>query len=166
MGAITPVLTTLTTLTSAVGAVNTAVGAIQTLSGNSAQDRSDDLALEQLQARQRLEQSQLSQDNALERERIALAAAQDDEDRRAALKRAVARQRASFGSSGISQGSGGSANAVLLGLFDETEDELNNREALDNLRSRALDLDASQTRSLNVLQATQLRERQNLNSLF
>ena len=53
--------------------------------------------------------------------------------------RAVARQRANFGSSGISSDSG-SGQAVLLGLFDETEDELARREQLDNLRNRALDL--------------------------
>lgn len=165
MGAIAPIATTLTTLASAAGAVSKVVNTVQTLSGNDNQSRQEDLALRQLQERQRLDAQQLAQDNALERERIALQASQSEDERRAALKRAVARQRAQFGASGISQ-SGGSSQAVLLGLFDETEDELARREQLDNLRNTALDQDLSQLSSLNLLQATQLAQRNNLKRLF
>ncbi len=165
MGAIVPLATTLTSLATAASAVNKVVKGVQTLTGYDDEAREDKLALRQLQERQRLEASQLSQDNALERERIALQASQSEDERRAALKRAVARQRAQFGSSGISQ-SGGSSQAVLLGLFDETEDELAKREELDNLRNRALDQDLAQTNSLNLLQATQLAQKNNLNKLF
>lgn len=163
MGAITPIASG---LSAAVGTLNTlgqVVGAVQTLSGNSNSRQEQDLALRQLQERQRLEQARLAQSNALEREKIATQTAQDEEDRRAALRRAVARQRASFGGQGISA-SGGSAQAVLLGLFDETEDEINRRTELDFLRTRALDLGESQNRSLNLLQATQLQQRQKLNN--
>ncbi|MCB9981577.1 MAG: transporter [Rhodospirillales bacterium] len=163
MGAITPIASG---LSAAVGTLNTlgqVVGAVQTLSGNSNSRQEQDLALRQLQERQRLEQARLAQSNALEREKIATQTAQDEEDRRAALRRAVARQRASFGGQGISA-SGGSAQAVLLGLFDETEDEINRRTELDSLRTRALDLGESQNRSLNLLQATQLQQRQKLNN--
>ncbi|HRQ60224.1 MAG TPA: transporter, partial [Alphaproteobacteria bacterium] len=73
----------------------------------------------------------------------------------------VARQRAAYGGSGISS-SGGSAEAVLLGLFDESEDDLRRREQLDGLRNTAIDLDTSQTRAVNVLQATQLAEKNKL----
>ena len=166
MGAITPIASGLTTLVGALSTANQIVGSIQTLTGNSSQSQAQDLALEQLQERQALSAAQLAQNNALESERVALEAAQDQEDRLAALRRAVARQRASFGGSGISQGSGGSSQAVLLGLFDETQDDLAQREQLDALRSTALDLDASQANSLNLLQATQLKERQNLTNLF
>ncbi len=159
MGGIAPIIGALGT---AVQAVNT----IQTLTGSTRQDRSQELALQQLQQQQALQQQQLAQDNALTRQQIALEAAQDEEDRRAALKRAVARQRANFGSQGISQSNAGSAQAVLLGLANETEEELAQREALDNLRSTALDLNESQTRSLNVLQATQLAQRNNVTSLY
>ena len=166
MGAITPIVGTLTTLATAATAVSQAANTFQSLVGNGPDDRADDLALRQLQERQALQQTQLQQDNALQREQIAFQAAQDEEERRAALRRAVSRQSATFGARGISQDSGGSAQAVLLGLFDETEDELANREALDNLRNRALTLDETQSRSLNLLQATQLSQRQNLNNLF
>ena len=164
MAAIAPIAAGLTSVVGALGAVNQIVGAVQTLSGDSPGEREQDLALRQLQERQRLQQKQLVQSNALERERIATQAAADEEDRLRALRRAVSRQRATFGSSGVS--SDGSAQAVLLGLFDETEDELAQREALDNIRTRALDLNAGQTRSLNLLQATQLQERNDLNRLF
>lgn len=125
---------------------------------------SDDIALKQLQERQRLEQQQLEQNAALEREKISLTAAQNEETRRAALRRAVARQRAQFGASGISNG--GSSDAVLLGFADESEAELERRTQLENLRYTALDSGLAQQRSLNLLQATQLAERQSINRLF
>ncbi|MCB9982435.1 MAG: transporter [Rhodospirillales bacterium] len=161
MGAIAPITSGLSAAVSTLNTVGQVVGAVQTLSGNSSAQREQDLALRQLQERQRLEAVQLAQSNALEREKIAAQSAADEEERRAALRRAVARQRASFGGSGIGS-SGGSAQAVLLGLFDESEDEINRRTELDSLRTRALDLGESQSRSLNLLQATQLQQRQKL----
>lgn len=124
-----------------------------------------DLALEQLQSRQALQESQLAQTNALEKQQNALALAQADEERRAALRRAVARQRASFGSQGVGS-SGGSSEAVLLGLFEESEVEQQRRNRLDQTRSAALDSNLAQTRSFNLLQATQLAERQKLSRYY
>ena len=83
---------------------------------------SRDQALEQLQKRQALQQQQLAQDAALERERIALNTAQSEEERKAALRRAVARQRANFGAQGVGSGAG-SSQEVLLGLFEESDEE-------------------------------------------
>lgn len=126
--------------------------------------RSEDVALEQLQAQQAMQQQQNRQNVALEQRQIAAQSEINEQNRRAALKRAVARQRAQFGSSGISQGSG-SSEAVLLGMFDETEAELAQRARLDNLRKGALDQRLAQSNSLNVLQYEQLRQRQNLNNV-
>ena len=165
MGAIAPITSGLTSVLGAVNTISQVVGTVQSLTGNDSRSGEQDLALLQLQERQRLEQTQLAQDTALERERIATQSAQDEQERRDALRRAVARQRASFGADGISS-SGGSSQAVLLGLFDETEDELQRRTELDSLRNRALDLDTQQASSLNLLQATQLSERNRLNRLF
>lgn len=165
MGAITPIASGLNSVVGTLNTVGKTVGLVQTLAGNSPAQQSQDLALRQLQERQALQQSQLSAQNALDRERIETQSAQDEQDRQDALRRAVARQRASFGSSGVGSAAG-SSQAVLLGLVDESEEELSNREALDNLRTRALDLDQSQSRSLNLLQATQLQQRQKLNNLF
>jgi len=124
-----------------------------------------DQALAQLQERQAAQQSQQAQNSALEKERLAAQSRQKADDRRDALRRAVARQKAQFGASGVGSGTG-SSQAVLLGLFDETEEDLQKREELDNFRTRALDLGTSQSRSLNVLQATQLAERNRLSRLF
>jgi len=153
MGALVPVLTS-ALVTQGVGL------AVNEFSRRQSQDQ----ALEQLQERQALQQQQRAQDAALQKQQIALSSSQDEEKRKAALKRAVARQRASFGSQGVGSGAG-SSQAVLLGMFEETEDELSRREELDNLRLNAVDLNVSQSNALNVLQRTQLQERNNLNNL-
>lgn len=157
MGAINPI----SLVTSGLGVLNT----VNQLTGQPQRrnaEREQELALQQLQAQQQLNQQQLEQDAALERERIAAQAQADEQDRQRALRRAVARQRAQFGSRGVSA-EGGSAQAILLGLFDESEEELAQRERLDGLRTSALDQDLAQRSSLNVLQRTQLQQRQNLN---
>ncbi|MCK5285363.1 MAG: transporter [Alphaproteobacteria bacterium] len=118
------------------------------------------LALQQLQERQGLQQKQLEADSSLERERIAVTTDAANDERRAALRRAVARQRARFGASGIGNSGGGSSEAVLLGLFEESDDDLASRERLDKLRNQALDLNVGQNKSLNVLQRSQLQQRQ------
>ena len=120
------------------------------------------LALQQLQAQQDQDMSRAQADAALERDKIAAQAQSAEETRRAALKRAVARQRATFGASGIDTASSGSAQAVLLGLFDESEAEKAQREKLDTLRLGAIDQDLGQRNSLNILQRTQLAQQQQL----
>nr|BDD44018.1 hypothetical protein 11 [Alphaproteobacteria bacterium] len=144
---------------------------VDNVSGNAEDARRDqiraeqDLALEQLKNRQALQESHLAQSNALDKQQNALVLQQADEERRAALRRAVARQRASFGSQGVGS-NGGSSEAVLLGLFEESEAEQERRNKLDQTRSAAMDNNLGQTRSLNLLQATQLAERQKLSRYF
>ncbi|MCD8566477.1 MAG: transporter [Alphaproteobacteria bacterium] len=175
MGSIVPAITQtvglINTVNSAFSAVNNLRGNVQDTSG-SAEDAArqqmiaeQNQALIQLQQRQALDEQQQADSTALEKQKIALEASQAEEQRQAALRRAVARQKAAFGGSGVSS-TGGSADAVLLGLFDESESDLKQREALDNLRTTALDLDTAQTKSVNVLQATQLAERSKLQRLF
>ena len=161
---------TLATAVSTVAPILSSAQAVSTIVGSNNQRSSSTRNLEaqqqqalvQLQERQAQQQQQLVADNALERERIAASASAVDEERRAALRRATARQRAQFGASGITPNSSGSAQAVLLGLFEESEGERAQREEIDNLRTRALDLGESQRASVNVLQRTQLQERQRL----
>lgn len=154
-----------------VNNITRAASLVDNLSGNAEDERrkqirsEQNLALEQLQSRQSLQENQIAQNNALEAQRIALDSAQADEKRRASLRRAVARQRASFGSQGVGN-NGGSSEAVLLGFFDESEAERRRREQLDQTRNTVLNNNLSQTRSLNLLQATQLAERQQLSRLF
>lgn len=160
MGALSAVSTILPSLSGALTAFQTLGNVANTFVG--VEDRQ---AVSQLRERQALEAQQQAEKNALERERLALEAAQNEDERRAALRRAVARQRANFGSQGVGAAAG-SSQAVLLGLFDETEDEINRRTQLDSLRNRALDLGERQASALNLLQATQLAQRQRLNRLL
>lgn len=122
-----------------------------------------DLALAQLQARQQADLANLEQQTQLEREKLDADATAAEQKRTAALRRAVARQRVNFASQGLGgSAKGGSSEAVLLGLFEESDDERTERTRLDDIRSRALDQDISSRRQLNVLQRTQLQQRQNL----
>ncbi len=123
-----------------------------------------ELALQQLQQQQNLQQKNAQERAALERQKIALDTQIAEENRRKALKRAVARQRASFGSQGVSS-SGGSSQAVLLGLLSESDEERAQRERLDTLRNAAINQDLGQQVRLNTLQRTQLQERNNLDNL-
>lgn len=80
---------------------------------------------------------------------------------RDALRRAIARQRAQFGASGIDMDSG-SAQAVLLGIYDENDEKRAQREALDSLKSNILDNNYANQQRVNTLQLTQLKERNKL----
>lgn len=153
-------------LTPALGVITTGLGAVGTIASTVKAFDSSNQHLKQLQQRQRQDQAILAQDTALQREELAVKSAQDEETRRQALRRAVARQRASFGASGVRNQSGGSGEAVLLGLTQVTEDELKRKEELDNLRTRALDQNLTQNRMRNVLTATQTSERNNLRNLY
>jgi len=143
-----------------------AISAYQTISSlartfNDDQDNAQSLALAQLSQQQKLSEAQSAQDAALQRVEIQANAEEDARVRRAALKRAVARQRAQFGSSGVDM-SDGSSEAVLLGLFQESDDEQAARNRLDNLRFQALDQNLLQQSSSNVLSLTQAQERNKL----
>jgi hypothetical protein len=91
--------------------------------------------------------------------------AQTEAARRDALRRAVARQRASFGAQGVGS-SGGSADAVLLGLFDESEEQKAERQRLDDLRNYASQTESYGKKSMNLLKATQAAEKKKFESFF
>nr|BDD45688.1 hypothetical protein 7 [Alphaproteobacteria bacterium] len=166
MGALTSAASLIGGITSTLNTIETFVDTVENFGGRNDNRAGDlraqqDLALKQLQEQQALEERQSAQDAALRRQQLTVEAQNAEERRIRALKRAVSKQRVSFGGRGIST-IGGSAEAVLLGLFDESEEELEQRNRLDQITSTALSQDLFQQRSLNVLQATQLRERQNL----
>ncbi|HEU4839583.1 MAG TPA: hypothetical protein VFS88_09280 [Micavibrio sp.] len=100
----------------------------------------------------------------MQKEQLRLSTEQAEGSRRAALRRAMARQRATYGASGIDSGNG-SAQAVLLGMFDESEEELQQRNALDALKTAAIDLGVSQQQRINTLQLTQMKERGRLKNV-
>jgi hypothetical protein len=133
---------------------------------SSASDRkkSDAQALAQLQAQQAEAMRQTQENAALERQKIALDAQAAEDERRAALKRAVAKQRAAYGSAGTTV-EGGSGEAVLLGLFSESDAERTRREQLDTLKNAVIDQNIAQQARLNVLQQSQLAQRNKIGSL-
>ncbi len=146
----------------AIGAAQNVFGlanVIRNTSGRQKQSQQN-IALEQLKQKQQLQQRQLLAQNNLKREKIEIQAQANEEKRLSALRRAVARQRASFGARGVGNSGGGSSQAVLLGLFEESEEEKQRRGELDGIRASALDLSQSKRASINILQRTQLQERQ------
>ena len=81
------------------------------------------------------------------------------------MRRAVARQKTLFSSQGLS-GSDGSGEAVLLGLYNDSTLEAGQNAQLDRLRAAALDQNLEQVKQKNLLEATQLADRQNLNRII
>ncbi len=167
MGALTSATSLIGGVTSTLNTIDNFVDTIQDFGGQdnrraaSDQRAQQNLALQQLQQQQALEQQQSREDAALRLQEQKIETQNAEERRQRALRSVVAKQRATFGGRGISTGSG-SAEAVLLGLFDESEEELEQRTRRNQLTTTALSQGLSQQNSLNILQATQLRERQNL----
>lgn len=118
-------------------------------------------ALDQLEARQKVEQRNAQEKANLQRQEILTQAQEKEANRVRELKRAVARQRAAFGGSGLSSADG-SSQAVLLGLFEESEEEKAERERLDNLRLSAIDQNLAQAKRVNTLELAQQREKSRL----
>lgn len=163
MGAVTPlagILPVLSGIGTAVSFIDKQTGLFNRITG-----RDDKNDLRQLNERNRLQQQKLAQDIALQKEQNTLDSEQKESERRSALRRAVARQRAKFGAQGIGS-AGGSSEAVLLGLFDESEDERKKREDVDALRGRILDNNLSQSAAGNLLESTQLAERQKIQRVY
>lgn len=161
MGSIGSVLTAADFLT------KTASFAMQATGNSPAQRQSkkqNELALAQLKAQQDLQMRNIRQNAALDREKIALEAQSAESERLAALRRAVSRQRASFGAQGVGS-AGGSSQAVLLGLFDESDAEKQKREQLDGLRLSAIDQTITQQKNLNLLQREQLAQKNKVGQL-
>ena len=125
------------------------------------QGRSSDLALSQLQQEQQSDARALAEKTALEKQEIAASSEKAELTRRRALKRAVAKQRAAYGGSGIGSGDG-SSEALLLGLFEQSEEDKASSQKFDALKLSALDQKVSDTNRTNVLKRAQLAERSKL----
>lgn len=95
-------------------------------------------------------ENEIAQDRAQQKQQLALQAEQDGAARRSALKRVMAKQQAEFGAQGIDT-TDGSGQAVLLGLFKESDDEKNYRDKLDALKNTSIDQDADNRRKRNLL---------------
>ncbi|QQP88579.1 hypothetical protein IGS68_21515 [Skermanella sp. TT6] len=95
------------------------------------------------------------------RAQIQASAAADEAARREALRRAVGRTRTSLGTRGGGT-SDGSGEAVLLGLVSRTDADSRSAQAIERLRGQALSREAEDTRRRNLLDQSQLAERQRL----
>lgn len=144
MGGFSSVMTGLSMVGNLIGGV----------SDNNAQYRA-------MQAQQNANYAFAQQQAAHQRAEMELKARSDEETRQAALKRAVARQRTAYGATGLS-GVDGSGRAVLLGLFEESEDEKRRREELDRLRYSAIDSELAHKRTVNMLDLSAKRDRNNI----
>jgi colicin import membrane protein len=119
-----------------------------------------------------LQQRQLSQDQATagqaqqadiatRRAQIETSAASDEAARLKALRRTVGRTRASLGSRGGGT-SDGSGEAVLLGLVADTNQDQEEAVATNRLRTQALAQEVTDTQKNNLLERSQLAEKQRL----
>ena len=86
-----------------------------------------------------------------------------ERQRREQLRRVLASQRASFGAQGI--GRGGSADAVLKGLSDETERRTQDERGLNDLRIGDINFGLQQRRRRNLLELSSARNRAAFNLL-
>jgi hypothetical protein len=117
MASLIPVATQALGVFKTVGSVASVLGATTNIINNQNDHRSE-LAIRQLRDQQKLEERQENQKAELDRQQIFINAQDAENERRRALKRAVARQRAKFGGAGVSSNNG-SSESVLLGMFNE-----------------------------------------------
>ena len=119
-----------------------------------------------------LQQRRLSQDQATagqaqqadiatRRAQIETSAASDEAARLKALRRTVGRTRASLGAGGGGT-SDGSGEAVLLGMVADTHRNQQEADATDRLRTQALAQEVAATQKSNLLERSQLAEKQRL----
>lgn len=177
MAGLTPVLGTLGTAISGLSAISSVAGSLTGYTAEEEQKRAEaqalaqkraqqqaqqSLALAQLQEKQQTDIASLEEDLELERQKIIEDTQVVEDQRLSALRRAVARQNVQFASQGISSADSGSTEAVLLGLFEESDEQRTERERIDDLRNKALSQELSAKSRLNILQQSQLQEQQRL----
>ena len=133
---VSAVLSTVSTLGSALGAANNAYNAKQNYQTAKA-------------SYDATEQS-IQQDHDIQAQEIQLNADNENRKRRDALRRAMSKQQAAFGEQGIDT-TDGSGQAVLLGLFDQSQDERAYQDRLTQLKKAALEQDTVDKRRRNLL---------------
>ena len=145
------------------GITSVASAAVQTLGAvNSYQNNSGVREARQTKEKLNLENQQIQQKSILEKEQLNLKSQEDEKQRQRSLRAAIARRKASLGGQGVGS-SDGSGNAVLLGIYDETEEERSDRQKTDNLRTKIIDTELDQKRRVNTLQLAQLKEKNRIN---
>ena len=146
-------LPALTRTLSIVNSINRAASLFNN-GDNKRADAAREKAMADLQARQKLEEK-IASDRAGKDNALLLAQQSEEDHRRAsALRAAVARQRALYGAGG-SGPEGGSAEAVLLGLVNESDQEKAAQESIYRLRRQITEDNAANVRARNLLELSQ-----------
>lgn len=112
-----------------------------------------------------LNMQQAQKDAATKTANIEMQAQLAEEERLRNLKSAIAKQRASFGASGVSS-TGGSSQAVLEGFMNESEEEKQARKQVDNMKKQAIQDSLKQTKQKNILEVSQMEEENSIFNLF
>lgn len=116
-------------------------------------------------AQTRRENKHIKQETQRQQQQQALQADQDAKARQEALRRAVARQRAAFGGQNIDSNEG-SAEAILLGLTQQSDSEHMAQDRMLQLRQQALEQSAQNKQRKNLLSLNQAYDDLRLSSLF
>ncbi len=153
MGSIVPIAAQTAQASQTAGTIASTISAGANVL-NAVRGGDQSLSSKQLAQRQAIEERNVVEQANVQRQELFEKARVAEDERRKALKRAISRQRAQFGSSGISSNSG-SSEAVLLGFFDESDDQRQSRENLDQIRLAAIDQKLSQVKRVNTLKRTQ-----------
>lgn len=102
--------------------------------------------------------AQLTQNAALQKQSNLLSLQQKETERLSRLRRAVATQRAHFGSQGIGSVTG-SADNVLQGLAGTSDVERQNNQARTSMDNSIIDQNLKYQTQLNLLQKQQLKQK-------
>ena len=160
MGTIQPLINEINSTLGAINGIANGFGALTGGGQSKALRAQQDFAMQSLQQQQSLSYREAQDKAARDKEQIILNAKADEDRRRDALKRAMAKQNARFGASGVTKS--GSGEAVLLGLYNESGQDRDYSAALDQLRYNTIDSGLYDLNQRNVLERTQLAEQQRL----
>lgn len=125
-----------------------------------------DQAMKQLQDRQKIDEQQSADDAALQKQKLETEAQTSADRRKSALRRAVARQKTLFSAQGLSAADSGSSEAVLLGLYDDSNLDQAAEDKITGLKSAAIEQALAQKKQTNLLQSAQLAEQQRLSRIL
>lgn len=107
---------------------------------------------------------QIEQNANLQKQQNLLSLQTKETDRMSKLRRAIATQRANFGSQGVG-GVTGSADSVLQGINENSDIERQSNLAKANLDNQGIEQNARTQKQLNLLQKQQLQQKSALGFL-
>lgn len=124
-------------------------------------EQGQDLDRRSLAARQDADLARLEGDHAVRQAELDASAAAAERARRMALRGETGRVRSLFGARGLTAGDG-SAAAVLRGIEEESEAGRRHAAELDRLKRAALEHESEDRRRRNLLETSELAERQRI----